>query len=97
MKDPKAPCTILKDLISALDSFRSSNHFSARIPHPLRESILKAIDDGIGAKDVRKFLKIGDAQIRAPRQLWTFDNNSDEFSVGTKNFIDPSDRHSNAF
>jgi hypothetical protein len=68
MKDLKPSCTILKDLSSELDSFRSSSQFSARIPQPLRESILKAIDDGIGAKDVRKFLKIGDAQIRAWRR-----------------------------
>jgi hypothetical protein len=31
----------------------------------LRKSISRAIDEGIGAKDVRKFLKIGDAQIKA--------------------------------
>jgi len=68
MKDLKPSCTILKDLSSELDSFRSSSQFSARIPHPLRESILKAIDDGIEPKDVRKFLKIGDAQIRAWRR-----------------------------
>lgn len=68
MKDLKPSCTILKDLSSELDSFRSSSQFSARIPHSLRESILKAIDDGIEPKDVRKFLKIGDAQIKAWRR-----------------------------
>jgi hypothetical protein len=68
MKDLQPSCTILKDLSSELDSFRSSNQFSARIPQSLRESILRAIDEGIGAKDVRKFLKIGDAQIKAWRR-----------------------------
>jgi len=68
MKDPKATCSVLQSLIGELDSFRSSNQFSARIPQPLRESILRAIDEGIGAKDVRKFLKIGDAQIKAWRR-----------------------------
>ena len=69
MKDLQPSCTILKDLSSELDSFRSSNQFSARIPQSLRESILRAIDDGIGAKEVRKFLKIGDAQIKAWRRV----------------------------
>ncbi len=68
MRDPKAPCSVLQFLTVELDSFRSSNQFSARIPQPLRESVLRAIDDGIELKDVRKFLKIGDAQIKAWRR-----------------------------
>jgi hypothetical protein len=52
MNDSKATCSVLQSLIVELDSFRSSNQFSARIPQPLRESILRAIDEGIGAKDV---------------------------------------------
>jgi hypothetical protein len=68
MKDQKATCSILKDLSSELDSFRSSNRFSARIPQPLREAILSAIDNGIEPKDVRKILKVGDAQINAWRR-----------------------------
>ena len=68
MKDPKATCSILKNLSSELDSFRSSNQFSARIPQALRETILRAIDDGIELKDVRKILKIGYAQIKAWRR-----------------------------
>ena len=65
MKDLQPPCAILKDLSSELDLFRSSNQVSARIPLSLRESILKAMDDGVRTKDVRKFLKVGDAQIKA--------------------------------
>lgn len=68
MKDPKATCSLLKSLSAELDSFRSNSQFSARIPHPLRESVLRAIDDGIEPKDVRKILKIGDAQIKAWRR-----------------------------
>ena len=68
MKDLKAPCSVLQSLIVELDSFRSSNQFSARIPQPLRELVLRAIDDGLEPKDVRKFLKIGDAQIKAWRR-----------------------------
>ena len=68
MKDPKVPCSLLQSLIVEIDLFRSSSQFLARIPHPLRESILRAIDDGIEPKDVRKFLKIGEAQIKAWRR-----------------------------
>jgi hypothetical protein len=68
MKNLQLPCAILKDLSSELDLFRSSNQFSARIPQSLRESILCAIDDGVGANDIRKFLKVGDAQIKAWRK-----------------------------
>jgi len=68
MKDPKALCSVLQSLIAELDLFRSSNQFSARIPQPLRESILSAIDNGLDPKDVRKFLKIGAAQIKAWRR-----------------------------